>query len=146
MPLCTKVEVSGVYYLWMFGIPHLSQNYPCSVFTGVCLICMWGLFLFFSNRYKYGLIAQKCMAALLISHFRRGLIMGVWNSHTSVGNILGSLIAGLWVNTAWGWSFVVPGIIIAGLGVLVFLFLVPGMLLLIIVHGGKETVSNTVFY
>ncbi|WAR06085.1 G6PT3-like protein [Mya arenaria] len=46
---------------------------------------------------------------------KRGLIMGIWNSHTSVGNILGSLIAGIWVNTAWGWSFVVPGIIIASL-------------------------------
>ena len=25
---------------------------------------------------------------------RRGLIMGIWNSHTSIGNILGALIAG----------------------------------------------------
>lgn len=56
---------------------------------------------------------------------KRGLIMGIWNSHTSVGNILGSLIAGVWVNHAWGWSFVVPGIIIGALGVLVFFFLVP---------------------
>ncbi|XP_053408144.1 glucose-6-phosphate exchanger SLC37A2-like isoform X1 [Mercenaria mercenaria] len=56
---------------------------------------------------------------------KRGLIMGIWNSHTSVGNILGSLIAGIWVNHAWGWSFVVPGIIIASLGVVVFFFLVP---------------------
>ncbi|XP_069115641.1 glucose-6-phosphate exchanger SLC37A2-like isoform X4 [Argopecten irradians] len=56
---------------------------------------------------------------------KRGLIMGIWNSHTSVGNILGSLIAGAFVNGAWGWSFVLPGIIIAGLGVLVFVFLVP---------------------
>ncbi|KAL4228961.1 hypothetical protein ACF0H5_012001 [Mactra antiquata] len=56
---------------------------------------------------------------------KRGLIMGIWNSHTSVGNILGSVIAGIWVNEAWGWSFVVPGIIIATLGVIVFFFLVP---------------------
>ena len=52
--------------------------------------------------------------------------MGVWNSHTSVGNITGSLIAGIWVNHAWGWSFAVPGMIIAGLGIIVFLFLVTG--------------------
>lgn len=58
--------------------------------------------------------------------FRRGLIMGIWNSHTSVGNILGSIIAGIWVDGDWGYSFVVPGIIVASLGVLVFLFLVPG--------------------
>lgn len=56
---------------------------------------------------------------------KRGLIMGIWNSHTSVGNILGSLIAGFFVNTAWGWSFIVPGIIISTLGVLVFFFMVP---------------------
>uniref|UniRef100_A0A4X2MAE0 Solute carrier family 37 member 1 n=1 Tax=Vombatus ursinus TaxID=29139 RepID=A0A4X2MAE0_VOMUR len=55
---------------------------------------------------------------------RRGLIMGIWNSHTSVGNILGSLIAGYWVSTCWGLSFVVPGIIIASMGTVCFLFLI----------------------
>uniref|UniRef100_A0A671Q7B0 Glucose-6-phosphate exchanger SLC37A2 n=1 Tax=Sinocyclocheilus anshuiensis TaxID=1608454 RepID=A0A671Q7B0_9TELE len=55
---------------------------------------------------------------------KRGFIMGVWNSHTSVGNILGSLIAGVYVSSAWGLSFIVPGIIIAVAGVICFLFLV----------------------
>ncbi|XP_074833158.1 glucose-6-phosphate exchanger SLC37A2 isoform X2 [Carettochelys insculpta] len=55
---------------------------------------------------------------------KRGLIMGIWNSHTSVGNILGSLIAGVWVSSAWGLSFIVPGIIIAIMGLVCFLFLV----------------------
>uniref|UniRef100_A0A3Q3X300 Uncharacterized protein n=1 Tax=Mola mola TaxID=94237 RepID=A0A3Q3X300_MOLML len=55
---------------------------------------------------------------------RRGLIMGLWNSHTSVGNILGSLIAGYWVSTNWGLSFIVPGLIIAAMGVVCFLFLI----------------------
>ncbi|KAJ8388323.1 hypothetical protein AAFF_G00134770 [Aldrovandia affinis] len=55
---------------------------------------------------------------------KRGLIMGVWNSHTSVGNILGSLIAGVFVSSAWGMSFIVPGIIIAAMGILCFFFLV----------------------
>uniref|UniRef100_A0A4W3H0A7 Glucose-6-phosphate exchanger SLC37A2 n=1 Tax=Callorhinchus milii TaxID=7868 RepID=A0A4W3H0A7_CALMI len=58
---------------------------------------------------------------------KRGFIMGVWNSHTSVGNILGSLIAGVWVSSAWGLSFIVPGIIIAVMGIVCFFFLVePG--------------------
>ncbi|XP_017588813.1 glucose-6-phosphate exchanger SLC37A1 isoform X1 [Corvus cornix cornix] len=56
--------------------------------------------------------------------FWRGLIMGVWNSHTSVGNILGSLIAAYWVSTCWGLSFVVPGVIVAVMGVVCFLFLI----------------------
>ncbi|XP_075436628.1 glucose-6-phosphate exchanger SLC37A1-like isoform X2 [Ascaphus truei] len=55
---------------------------------------------------------------------RRGLIMGVWNSHTSVGNILGSLIAGYWVSSCWGMSFIIPGIIISVMGVICFLFLI----------------------
>ncbi|XP_041269781.1 glucose-6-phosphate exchanger SLC37A2 isoform X2 [Onychostruthus taczanowskii] len=55
---------------------------------------------------------------------KRGLIMGIWNSHTSVGNILGSLIAGAWVSSAWGLSFIVPGIIITVVGIICFFFLV----------------------
>lgn len=55
---------------------------------------------------------------------RRGLIMGIWNSHTSVGNILGSLVAGYWVSSCWGLSFVVPGAIVASMGLLCFLFLI----------------------
>lgn len=51
--------------------------------------------------------------------------MGIWNAHTSVGNILGSFIAGAFVEDEWGMSFVVPGLIIIAVGVLVFLFLVP---------------------
>ncbi|CAG5117081.1 unnamed protein product [Candidula unifasciata] len=56
---------------------------------------------------------------------KRGLIMGIWNAHTSVGNILGSFIAGAFVEDNWGLSFVVPGIFIGVVGILVFLFLVP---------------------
>lgn len=55
---------------------------------------------------------------------KRGFIMGVWNSHTSVGNILGSLIAGVYVSSAWGMSFIVPGLIIAAAGVVCFFFLI----------------------
>ncbi|XP_045716171.1 glucose-6-phosphate exchanger SLC37A2 isoform X1 [Phyllostomus hastatus] len=55
---------------------------------------------------------------------KRGFIMGIWNSHTSVGNILGTLIAGVWVGGPWGLSFVVPGIITAAMGVFTFLFLI----------------------
>nr|XP_005004984.2 glucose-6-phosphate exchanger SLC37A2 isoform X2 [Cavia porcellus] len=55
---------------------------------------------------------------------KRGFIMGIWNSHTSVGNIIGSLIAGVWVNSDWGLSFIVPGIITAAMGIFTFFFLI----------------------
>ncbi|KAK7346767.1 hypothetical protein VNO80_21290 [Phaseolus coccineus] len=56
---------------------------------------------------------------------KRGLIMGVWNAHTSVGNITGSLLAASVLDYGWGWSFVVPGTLIVSGGVIVFLFLAP---------------------
>ena len=54
---------------------------------------------------------------------KRGLIMGIWNAHTSIGNITGSLIASALLSYGWGWSFVVPGLMIAFIGLVVFLFL-----------------------
>ncbi|XVF10907.1 hypothetical protein REPUB_Repub07fG0223800 [Reevesia pubescens] len=54
---------------------------------------------------------------------KRGLIMGVWNAHTSVGNISGSLLAAAVLDYGWGWSFIIPGALIASSGVLVYLFL-----------------------
>ncbi|KAL5500165.1 hypothetical protein EMCRGX_G011675 [Ephydatia muelleri] len=55
----------------------------------------------------------------------RGLIMGLWS--IDIGSILATLIASIWAtpNGAWGWSFVVPGLIMAGLGAAAFIFLVP---------------------
>ena len=36
-----------------------------------------------------------------VDFLRRGLIMGIWNSHVSVGNIVGSAIAGIWAGNKW---------------------------------------------
>ncbi|KAH8851578.1 Glucose-6-phosphate exchanger SLC37A1 [Schistosoma japonicum] len=52
---------------------------------------------------------------------RRGLIMGLWNSHTSLGNIIGSIIAGYYVETNWGASFYLPGFIMMFGALIVFL-------------------------
>ncbi|XP_059613995.1 glucose-6-phosphate exchanger SLC37A2 isoform X2 [Phlebotomus argentipes] len=55
---------------------------------------------------------------------KRGLIFGIWNSHTSIGNILGSLIAANYVESDWSRSFIVPGLIMGVCGFILFLFLV----------------------
>ncbi|CAG9815143.1 unnamed protein product [Phaedon cochleariae] len=55
---------------------------------------------------------------------KRGLIFGLWNSHTSIGNILGSLIAAEYVETDWALSFIMPGLYIGAAGFILFLFLV----------------------
>ncbi|GFZ01987.1 major facilitator superfamily protein [Actinidia rufa] len=54
---------------------------------------------------------------------KRGLIMGVWNAHTSVGNISGSLLAASVLDYGWGLSFILPGALIVLGGIIVYLFL-----------------------
>ncbi|KAM7273717.1 hypothetical protein ACFE04_028381 [Oxalis oulophora] len=54
---------------------------------------------------------------------KRGLIMGIWNAHTSIGNISGSLIASSMLAYGWGWSFVLPGVLITFVGIVLFLLL-----------------------
>lgn len=55
---------------------------------------------------------------------KRGLVMGIWNAHTSLGNIAGTVIAAACLQYGWGYSFVVPGLAISVLGVVVYLLLV----------------------
>lgn len=54
---------------------------------------------------------------------KRGLIMGIWNAHTSLGNITGSVVASMLLKYGWGWSMVVPGLGIAFVGIVLFCFL-----------------------
>ncbi|KAE8742622.1 hypothetical protein FOCC_FOCC011846 [Frankliniella occidentalis] len=56
---------------------------------------------------------------------KRGFIFGVWNSHTSLGNILGTRLASQYVEHDWGLSFIVPGLVMAICGLIIFLFLAP---------------------
>lgn len=55
---------------------------------------------------------------------KRGLIFGIWNSHTSIGNMLGTYIAAHYVGLDWSMSFIVPGFIMGVVGFLNFVFLV----------------------
>lgn len=55
---------------------------------------------------------------------KRGLIFGIWNSHTSIGNILGSIVAGYYVERDWSMSFIMPAFVMGIVGIILFLFLV----------------------
>lgn len=55
---------------------------------------------------------------------KRGLVMGVWNAHTSLGNIMGTVIAAACLQYGWGYAFIVPGLLICVMGLIVFGFLV----------------------
>ncbi|XP_065904156.1 glucose-6-phosphate exchanger SLC37A2-like isoform X2 [Dysidea avara] len=55
---------------------------------------------------------------------KRGFIMGIWNCHTSVGNILGTVIPAIWAHNDWGWSFLVSSFIMVAVTIAIFLLLV----------------------
>lgn len=50
--------------------------------------------------------------------------MGIWNSNTSAGNIIGSVLASSVLEFGWGWSFLVPALLITIIGLLVWTLLV----------------------
>ncbi|XP_041970388.1 glucose-6-phosphate exchanger SLC37A2 isoform X3 [Aricia agestis] len=56
---------------------------------------------------------------------KKGLIFGIWNSHTSLGNILGTVLAAEYVESDWALSFVYPALVMGGVAFIVFLFLAP---------------------
>ncbi|XP_076061668.1 major facilitator superfamily transporter 16 isoform X1 [Oratosquilla oratoria] len=106
--------LSGVF-IALFGIGHALKihNYwyyvVVQVLAGLMQTTGWpGVVTAMGNWYGKG---------------KRGLIFGVWNSHTSVGNILGTLIAAAFVEIDWTLSFVVPGAIIAAVGIIIFFFM-----------------------
>ncbi|XP_071843518.1 glucose-6-phosphate exchanger SLC37A2-like isoform X2 [Apostichopus japonicus] len=107
--------LSGLFTSAM-GFAYFSQIHVFSYFLSVQII--GGLF------QATGWPSVVAVVGNWFGKGKRGLIMGIWNSHTSVGNILGSVVAGIFVQDEWGWSFIVPGLIIAGMGMIVFCFLV----------------------
>lgn len=100
----------------IFGLGYWLNVHQLGYFLGVQIVC--GLF---------QSIGWPCVVAIVGNWFgkaKRGLIMGVWNSHTSVGNIIGSVVASSVLEFGWGWSFVLPGALVMLAGVIVFMFLV----------------------
>ncbi|CAK1592814.1 unnamed protein product [Parnassius mnemosyne] len=54
---------------------------------------------------------------------KKGLIFGIWNSHTSLGNILGTVMAAEFVERDWALSFIYPAMGMGCVGALVWLLL-----------------------
>ncbi|KAL2502556.1 putative glycerol-3-phosphate transporter 5 [Forsythia ovata] len=106
---------SGIFVI-IFGLGYFLDLHSFGFFVTIQIVC--GLF---------QSVGWPCVVAVVGNWFgnaRRGLIMGVWNSHTSVGNIMGSLIASSVLGIGWGWSFMLPGIFIVIIAFFIYLFLV----------------------
>lgn len=100
----------------IFGLGYFLNIHVLGFYLLVQVVC--GLF---------QSIGWPCVVAVVGNWFgksKRGLIMGVWSSNTSVGNIIGSLVASAVLGFGWGWSFALPGIFIMVIGFFVYMFLV----------------------
>ncbi|EFH60049.1 hypothetical protein ARALYDRAFT_480298 [Arabidopsis lyrata subsp. lyrata] len=100
----------------VFGLGYWLNVHLVGFYMSVQIVC--GLFQSIGWPCVVSVVGNWC------GKEKRGLIMGVWNSHTSVGNILGSVIASSVLDFGWGWSFVLPGGLVIVSGVVVFMFLV----------------------
>ncbi|KAL6911912.1 hypothetical protein ACP4OV_000717 [Aristida adscensionis] len=142
----TDVAFLTSYSLGMFAAGHLGDRLDLRRFLAAGMaasgaaVALFGLGFFLRLHSLAFYVAAQVVAGLLqstgwpsvvaivgnwFSGRRRGLIMGVWNAHTSVGNIAGSLAAAAMLRYGWGWSFVLPGGLIALGGALVLFFLAP---------------------
>ncbi|XP_076938888.1 putative glycerol-3-phosphate transporter 4 [Bidens hawaiensis] len=138
------VAFLAVYSLGMYVAGHLGDTLDLRLFltTGMIgsgiFVALFGMGFFWDVHHFWYFLSMQMLAGLfqatgwpsvvaVIGNWfgkrRRGLIMGIWNAHTSVGNISGSLLAASVLDYGWGWSFILPGAFIVAAGVMVFLFL-----------------------
>uniref|UniRef100_A0A0C9RWG8 TSA: Wollemia nobilis Ref_Wollemi_Transcript_8812_3231 transcribed RNA sequence n=1 Tax=Wollemia nobilis TaxID=56998 RepID=A0A0C9RWG8_9CONI len=145
--LLGEIDVAflSVYSLGMYFSGHVGDRVDLRVFLTVGMVgsgifvALFGMGYWLNIHNFYFFLCMQMMAGLFqatgwpsvvavvgnwFGKRKRGLIMGIWNAHTSVGNICGSLMAASVLQYGWGWSFVLPGAVIALAGILVFMFLV----------------------
>ena len=142
----TDVAFLASYSIGMFFSGHIGDSMDLRVFltygmigSGV-FVCMFGMARAWERHDMFYFIFVQVCAGLFQStgwpsvvsimgnwfgKSKRGLIMGVWNAHTSVGNILGSLIASRMLRYGdWGAAFTVNGLLTIAVGLLVHGWLV----------------------
>ncbi|XP_071706077.1 putative glycerol-3-phosphate transporter 1 [Rutidosis leptorrhynchoides] len=133
-----------VYAIGMFFSGHIGDRMNLRVFLTIGMIgtgvftSLFGVGYWLNIHVFYYYLIVQMIAGLFQStgwpsvvavvgnwfgKSKRGLIMGIWNAHTSVGNIAGSLTASYFLKYGWGWSMVVPGLMITVVGIIVFMFL-----------------------
>lgn len=132
------------YAIGMFFSGHFADKTDLRVFLAIGMLLSGVFTVAFGCGYWFGVhsflyfvlvqilcgVSQStgwpCVVAVVGNWFgssKRGLIMGVWNSHTSIGNIVGSIVASSMLKFGWGWSFFWPGFSVFLIGIVVYLFL-----------------------
>ena len=105
------------FFVSLFGMAHGWEQHSLGYFLFVSVAA--GLF------QSTGWPSVVSVMGNWFGKSKRGLIIGIWNAHTSVGNILGSLLAAAMLRRGnWGDAFIVNGVLTAVVGALVHSFLV----------------------
>ncbi|XP_037944918.1 glucose-6-phosphate exchanger SLC37A2-like [Teleopsis dalmanni] len=112
--LCFGMILSGLFQ-YLFGLAKILNIHNMTYFL---LIQIFG-----GIVQTTGWPGVVTLVGRWFGKSKRGLVFGIWNSHTSIGNILGTLIAAKYVESDWSLSFIVPAIIICIGGGIMFLFL-----------------------
>ncbi|XP_027201719.2 glucose-6-phosphate exchanger SLC37A2-like [Dermatophagoides pteronyssinus] len=136
----------GNYAVFMFFTGYFAERSDLRYFiSGALILCgIMCIILGLSHQLKIHsetfFIIMECLNGILqttgwptvvaivgvwFGNRKKGLILGIWNLHTSFGNILGLVIAGAFVDIDWGFSFIIPGLICIVVAILSFLFLIP---------------------
>lgn len=144
--LLGEIDVAflAVYSCGMFFAGHLGDRMDLRIFLTIGMLGTAIFTAFFGagywlniHNFYYFLVIQMIsglfqstgwpsVVAVVGNWFgksKRGLILGIWNAHTSIGNISGSLLAAFLLKFGWGWSFAIPSLIMAFVGLMVFIFL-----------------------
>lgn len=99
---------------YLFGLGHTMNYHTLWFYLAVQLVA--------GGVQSAGWPAVVTIMSNWFGKAKRGLIFGIWNAHTSVGNIVGAFIASAFVEIDWAYSFYVPGLICCAFGLFVFLF------------------------
>ena len=102
------------------GIHHIWYFYLIMIFLGMVNSTGWpGVVTALSNwlgKSGFGTIFGKGT---------RGTLMGIWNSHMYLGNMLGLTIASHFASEDWALCFMYPALIVGIMGGVIYLFLIP---------------------
>lgn len=127
------------FFCYLFG--YAKANDIHSMFYFVVIQGLAGIFQTTGWPGVVSVVSRWCGKS------KRGLIFGIWNSHTSIGNMLGTYIAAHYVDSDWGMSFIVPGFVMGVMGFVVFMFLIDspelvGMQHEVIASGNEASASS----
>jgi len=102
------------------GIHHIWYFYFSMIFLGMVNSTGWpGVVTCLTNwlgKSGFGTICGKGT---------RGTMMGIWNSHLYLGNVVGLSISSYYADQDWALSFMYPALIVSVMGGVIYLFLIP---------------------